>query len=181
MIWRTLKILRDSFSTIYGPRTPQIKKILNQMQRITPEQAMDLSAEGNGRWETEWNEARNAASTVWRVNMARDHWRWVAWNDLMAMKGDDCSAADEAGIAVCLAESGDGDEDAAILDWLGRPHYVEDAWGAADDAIFALISVDLISDGGFSRAHFNVLVKPWESVFGKIQIIDDGTVSLEKG
>lgn len=190
-------------TNIYGARTREIINILEQMKTATPEQLENLAnsesiplkafrgamalaqtedAAGNFLSAVEnrnkarallkaveaWEEAVGAAVTVMQnsadvdVRRAAGQALGVVWGTVKDQAWTE-SVVDDSQKHIWAAE----------WDEANKP-----AIASANAAVTALSVYDLISLRGFTQAHYETLVAPWEYVFGKVdgEVIDRGTV-----
>jgi hypothetical protein len=141
---------------VYGSRTTEIRAILKQMVETTPEQERQLT---------------NAHRTF---NMNPDI------PNQFSQKHTEAFFARGRAKKRIYGKNPIPGYDAVIaqakkLVWGDtRSQYRDEVWSDAKsvqrDTLVALLSYDLIGPRGFKREHFDSMLEPWESVFGKIKI-----------
>ena len=122
---------------LYGSRTKEIRAVLEEMKKATPEQIKTLHAARHAARHT-LREPERDARQVWNSGDAKH--AWDAWSATRNEQGAARSVIQDAG------------------------------WAAAWGAISALLVCDVISPEGFTQTKYEILVAPWESVFGKIEM-----------
>jgi hypothetical protein len=159
----SLRVVRELDAVdAFGPQGAQLRDLIGQAANVTKSQARELAAArvaarvaaGVAAWVAAGVAARVAAWVA-----ARDA-AWVA-----AGVAAGVAARDAAWVAAGVA-AGVAARDAA-WDAAGVAAGVA-AWDAAWDAARSLNVRDLISETGFTKAHYDLLTGPWASVMGKV-------------
>ena len=148
----------------FGPHGVQVQAVWEQWLAATNDEKRQLRAAWDARaaWAA-W--AARAAWDVWDARAARDVWdardAWAAWDVLDAWDAWATQAAWDA--------------------WAAQAAW--DAWAAqaaraARAAALAYMAPEAIGTHSYTQEHFDTLVGPWESVFGKW---DEGRGEFVKG
>ena len=141
---RTAHITDADLEMTYGPQWRDVVALVRRAAVLTPDEVERLAAAGAAAgdaagaaaWDAAWAAAGAAAGAAARA---------AAW--------------DAAG-AAARAAAWDAAR-AAAWDAAGAA-----AWYAAWDAARALVTRDLIGTHGYTQAHFDTLIGPWNSVVG---------------
>ena len=153
----------------FGPNWMSVRGLVRRVAVLTAAEVDQLGAA--------WDAAGDAAGDAARVAAWDAAWvaAWVAAGDAARDAAWDAAwvaAWVAAGVAAWVA-AGDAAEDAA------RDAAWDAAWVAAGVAAGALAVSDLISQHGFTQAHYDLLTGPLASVIGPIHP-DDTTANKEQ-
>jgi len=154
---------------VWNDNTSTTKEDVLDLLRSTDITDDDLAHTFGPQWEAIVALIRRCAALTESEAVALDAVMDAAW---AAAVGGARVAARDAAWAAARATTLPAAVDAAWDAWDAAATTRDAAW----DAMRALVVRDLITDDGFTQAHYDLLVGPWSEVIGKVHP-DDTTVT----
>ena len=142
----------------YGSRTKEITAVLNQMKTLTPEE----------------DQALNQAYRTFNIDPAHRHLFSQKRTEAFNARAKAVKKANKLGLDPLPGYDAVFAEAKASVWGDTSSRFRDDVWSDSKsvqrDTLVALLAYDLIGPKVFTKAHFESMLEPWESVFGKIKI-----------
>lgn len=143
----------------YGSLTHEINAVLDQITHLTPEQEKGLTE----------------AYQIFNIDPGTRHLFSKKHSEAIDARGKAIKKLKKAGIVDPLPGYIAVINEAKARAWgETSSRFRDDVWSNSKsvqrDTLVALLSYDLVGSKVFTREHFDSMLEPWESVFGKFKI-----------
>ena len=142
----------------YGSRTKEITAVLKQMETLTPEQDQQLTR----------------AYRTFNIDPEHRHLFSKKHSEAFEARSKAVRKAKKLGLDPLPGYNAVFAEAKKRVWGDTSSRFRDDVWSDSKsvqrDTLVALLAYDLIGPKVFTQAHFDSIVEPWESVFGKIKI-----------